>query len=198
MKIFKLIFTIAVFGVLLYTNPLEVSAQGYFNCVYIDQGGGSGTCSLPSTNNCDLNCYPNPNFSCSTFNNTSAGTCQTARSCVCNTWPGSQQLDLQQLYNIIQSPSRPAMFRFSQGASLGSIITSSILILFPIAGLILLLYLIYGGYNMMLSGGDPKKAATAKSILTTALLGFTIIFLSYWIVKIIGSVLGLTDFSTIF
>ena len=80
---------------------------------------------------------------------------------------------------------------------IGSIVSGILVFVFPLAGLILLLYLLYGGYNMMLSGGDPKRAATAKSIMTTALIGFVIIFMSYWIVKIVGSILGL-GFSSIF
>ncbi len=76
-------------------------------------------------------------------------------------------------------------------ASIGGIVNEFITFFFPIAGLLLLLYLIYGGYKMMVSAGDPKAAQSAKSVITTALIGFIIIFLSYWIVKIIGSALGI-------
>jgi len=58
--------------------------------------------------------------------------------------------------------------------------------------------LILGGYNMMLSGGDPKKAASAKAIITTAAVGFIIIFSAYWIVKIVANVLGLGDITSTF
>ena len=90
------------------------------------------------------------------------------------------------------------MTRFTTSSNIGTLLNAINLIIFPLAGLVLLLYLLYGGYNMMLSGGDPKKAASAKGIITTALIGFVVIFLSYWIVRIVGSILGLTDFSRIF
>lgn len=50
----------------------------------------------------------------------------------------------------------------------------------------------------MLSGGDPKKAAAAKSIISTAIMGIIIIFAAYWIVQLVGRILGLTQISLTF
>jgi hypothetical protein len=100
------------------------------------------------------------------------------------------------LYNTIQTSN--GMFDLSTTLTMGGIISPLLRIIFPIAGLILLLMLIYGGYNWMLSGGDPKKAAAAKGIITMALVGFAIIFTAYWLVQIIGSILGLGAITTIF
>ena len=88
-------------------------------------------------------------------------------------------------------------FEFS-GGTVGDIISRAIPIIFFVAGIFLLIYLIYGGISMMTSGGDPKKAAGAKAILTNGAIGFTIIFLAYWIVQIIALVLGLEPILTIF
>ena len=84
------------------------------------------------------------------------------------------------------------------GGTLGSVIQEALKYIFPAAGLLLLLYLIYGGYRYMLSRGDPKSLEQAKGIITTAVIGFIIIFISYWIVQIAGLALGLTDITTIF
>ena len=63
-----------------------------------------------------------------------------------------------------------------------------------VAGIILLFLLIAGGFMMISSAGsgDQKKAATSKTMITDALIGFLVIFLSYFIIQIIEVVTGLT------
>ncbi len=86
---------------------------------------------------------------------------------------------------------------FSSG-NLGDIINVVVSYIFPLAGLILLLFIIYGGYTMMLSGGDPKKMADARAKITNGVIGFIIIFVSYWIVQAIGVALGFGTVGDIF
>jgi len=62
--------------------------------------------------------------------------------------------------------------------------------LFVIAGLILLVFLIIGGFELMTSAGDPKKTEGAKGKITSALIGFVIIFLAYWLAQALGIMLG--------
>jgi hypothetical protein len=50
--------------------------------------------------------------------------------------------------------------------------------------------LIYGGYALLTSAGEPKKVAQAKGVITTALIGFAIVFISYWIIQIVQIILG--------
>lgn len=66
---------------------------------------------------------------------------------------------------------------------------------FVLAGLILLFYFILGGIGMISSAGesDPQKAEAAKKSITSALIGFIIVFTSYWIVKLIGQLLGIPE-----
>lgn len=82
--------------------------------------------------------------------------------------------------------------------SLGGIINVVIPYLFGAAGLLLLLYLIWGGFGYMLSGGDPKATESAKQKITNAVIGFVIIFVAYWLVQLLGIVLGITQFQQIF
>lgn len=84
------------------------------------------------------------------------------------------------------------------GKNLGSIISGLLPYLFAGAGLLLLLYLIYGGLSLMLSRGDPKAVQSAKDKITGALTGFIIIFAAYWLVQIVGKILGITAFEQIF
>ena len=66
--------------------------------------------------------------------------------------------------------------------------------IFGAAGIALLIYLITGGLGMMLSKGDPKAMQSAQGKITNALLGFVIVFISYFVVKHFGQVFGLKDF----
>ncbi len=83
-------------------------------------------------------------------------------------------------------------------ATLGTIVQKAIPWIFGSAGIGLLLYLIYGGFHLMTSGGEPKAMQEAKGKITNALVGFIIIFVAYWIVQIVGRVFGLTGITDIF
>lgn len=62
---------------------------------------------------------------------------------------------------------------------------------FVLASLILLFYFILGGIGMIGSAGknDPKSAEQAKQTITSAVTGFVVVFVAYWIVKLIGNIL---------
>lgn len=77
-----------------------------------------------------------------------------------------------------------------------SLIISKFLIgAFSLAGLILLFYFISAGIALISSAGrdNPKAQEQAKATLTSAVIGFIIVFASYWIVKLIGSLFGITN-----
>jgi hypothetical protein len=77
----------------------------------------------------------------------------------------------------------------------GGIVTIFLNAAFALSGLILLFFFIMGGIGMIGSAGqsDPQKAEQAKKTITSAIIGFVIVFTSYWIVKLIGSLLGISD-----
>lgn len=84
---------------------------------------------------------------------------------------------------------------FSSLSSIGQLVSLFINISFIVAGIILLFYFIMGGIGMISSAGksDPQKAEQAKKSITSALIGFIIVFASYWIVKLIGQLIGMPD-----
>src|SRR3990172_2576637 len=106
------------------------------------------------------------------------------------------QINFGQLYREM-SQGR-AGFIFSENLTLGQIISSLVPYLFVIAGLLLLLYLIFGGFGLLTSRGDPKAVAAAKERVTFAVAGFVIVFVSYWIVQIVGQILGIEAVQEIF
>lgn len=50
----------------------------------------------------------------------------------------------------------------------------------------------------MLSQGEPKAMEGAKNKITGAVIGFVIIFVAYWLVLLIGRLLGIAAIGTIF
>mgnify|MGYP001574020724 CR=1 FL=1 len=75
--------------------------------------------------------------------------------------------------------------------NLASVVSNAIPFIFPIAGVLLLLYLVWGGFDFLTSMGDAKKVETARGKLTNAIIGFLIIFFAYWIVQILDNVFKL-------
>ncbi|MDQ3098321.1 MAG: pilin [bacterium] len=72
----------------------------------------------------------------------------------------------------------------------GEFVTSILGQIYVVALVILLIYLVWGAYRYMLSGGDPKAAAAARQHLTWAVVGMIIIFLSYGMFQVINNLIN--------
>lgn len=66
---------------------------------------------------------------------------------------------------------------------------------FVTAGLIILFFFISAGISMISNAGagDEQKSEQARKTMTSAVIGFAIVFASYWIVKLIGQIIGMPD-----
>jgi len=84
-------------------------------------------------------------------------------------------------------------FKFKTG-TLGDVISALLPYIFVISGLILFVFLIWGGFELLTSGGDPEKAKKAQARITSALIGFLIIFLAYWLTQILEVIFGISIF----
>jgi len=83
-------------------------------------------------------------------------------------------------------------------SDIASIINTLVPLLFTGAGLLMLLYLLYGGYHFLISAGDPKAIQEAKGKITFAIVGFLVIFLAYWLVLFLSKMLGIEGFKGVF
>ena len=61
----------------------------------------------------------------------------------------------------------------------------------PLSVICVVLLLIYGGYMLMSSRGDPDKLQEAKQVITNAIIGFVVILLCVAILILISNTLGL-------
>jgi hypothetical protein len=84
-----------------------------------------------------------------------------------------------------------------QGPLDPSIVTISDLIgkvvgfIMPLALIILFFVFVAGGYDFILSRGNPERVKSAKAKLTTGIIGFVLLVSSYVVVRIIATVFGL-------
>lgn len=85
------------------------------------------------------------------------------------------------------SPIEPPAKLRDDLTTLPGLISALLPIIFTVAGLILFAMLLWGGYDLLLSGGDSAKATSAKGKITTAFIGFIIVFFSFWITRFILS-----------
>lgn len=67
----------------------------------------------------------------------------------------------------------------------GGLIGNVITLLFVIAVIIALAFLIWGGIKWILSGGDKSAVEGARNTIVAAVVGLVIVFLSYFILNIV-------------
>lgn len=67
------------------------------------------------------------------------------------------------------------------------VITSFI---YPLASVILLFVLIWGGYDFLMSRGDTEQVNAGKAKITAGIIGFVLLMLSYLITRILGFITG--------
>jgi uncharacterized membrane protein len=89
--------------------------------------------------------------------------------------------DFQMDYGALNS----AIGLKSGNDTLGAIIGNFLPYLLTIAGIILFGMLVFGGFTMLAGAADKESQEGGKKMITSALVGFFIIFLAYWIAQIL-------------
>lgn len=75
--------------------------------------------------------------------------------------------------------------------SVGSVVNRVTSFLIPISAVILLFVLILGGYELMMSRGEPAKVQGARAKITAGVVGFVLLLLSFLITRLIAVVFDL-------
>lgn len=75
--------------------------------------------------------------------------------------------------------------------SLGKIITKTLGFIMPMAGIVLLFVLISGGYDYMMSQGNADKIKSAQGKITSGIIGFILLIVSFLITRLIAVIFGL-------
>lgn len=82
----------------------------------------------------------------------------------------------------------PAGGLFTKGED---ILKASVNLLFIVAAVLAIIFLILGGIRWITSGGDPKGVEAARKQITYAIIGLIIVFLAFLIVNTIGGLFGI-------
>jgi len=76
-------------------------------------------------------------------------------------------------------------------SSFENLFSNVLVVLTAVAGLSFTIYFLLGGLNWITAGGKSDKIETAKGMMTNGAIGIIIVVVSYAIVWIVGSALGL-------
>ncbi len=85
---------------------------------------------------------------------------------------------------VDSDPVNPPTF----GEGIDTILDNVIKLIFPLAGLVCVVFIIIGGYTWIASGGDPAKVKQAQGTLTWAIIGLIFVLVAALIIS------TLTDF----
>lgn len=75
--------------------------------------------------------------------------------------------------------------------SLGAVVTKGLNFIMPMAGVVLLFVLISGGYDYMISQGSADKMKSAQAKITSGIIGFILLIMSFLITRLIAFIFGL-------
>jgi Zn-dependent protease with chaperone function len=103
------------------------------------------------------------------------------------------RVDLKSAYKLNPSTNTGVADIFGQPAQLINTLLPNI---FVAAGLVILFLFVFGGLSIILAGGDEKGVEKGRQAITAAIIGFVIIFSSYWIVQIIQVMTGVQILNT--
>lgn len=187
----KILLVVLALSVLGFVSPKIIKAQSPIQCGLLNEhccnlAGGTpnscktgvglvcvnGVCISDGTN-------PNPPERGSVDTTTNAG--------------ADQPLNLEQ----IQTGAFPTG-AYGVGTTIGKIISDILPYIFTITGILILISLIMGGFQLMFAAGDPKKVQGAWGKITNAIIGFVIIFIAYWLTQLIGKVFNIQIIKDIF
>lgn len=74
--------------------------------------------------------------------------------------------------------------------TLANLVSVLLPFLITICSIILFFVFVWGGYDFMMSRGDPGRVKAARAKITAGVIGFVLLILSYFIVNLISYVAG--------
>lgn len=91
------------------------------------------------------------------------------------------------------APNSPGVVDL-RSADLGTVVSQLLPYIYVLAGLSMLVMLVWGGITLMTASGDQAKTQQGYGKITAGLIGFGLVFISYFLVQIVEVVLGVKIF----
>ena len=79
--------------------------------------------------------------------------------------------------------------------NLSDLVNKVLVFIVPFAAIILFFVLVWGGFDFLMSQGNPEKIKSGRMKIITGLIGFFILVFSIAIVRLLGFIFGLGDSS---
>lgn len=82
-------------------------------------------------------------------------------------------------------------YPFGGISSLAELIGFLVPVAFSIAGTAVLIYFIYGAFNLVFSGGDKTKVQSARDMITHAIIGIILLVMMFLILQFVSEYFGI-------
>ncbi|HEX7018227.1 MAG TPA: hypothetical protein VF209_04955 [Patescibacteria group bacterium] len=76
----------------------------------------------------------------------------------------------------------------------GGVMSRFLVFAFPAAGLILFVMIFWGGFEMLSGAASKKSMDAGKQRITAAVVGFLLLFISFWLVRLLEAIFGISVF----
>jgi len=73
---------------------------------------------------------------------------------------------------------------------IGSLLNNVLPNIYIAGGLIIFFMIVLGGFTIITNAGDSHKIQEGTKTITSAIIGFAVLFTSYWIIQIVQVVTG--------
>lgn len=100
--------------------------------------------------------------------------------------PGSESCRV-----CVNNPSNPICATPKCNPQIADIISTLLTFAMPLAGLLLFVALVWGGYDYLFAAGNAKRMQAGQQKITWAIVGFVLLVMSYILVRIITFILGI-------
>ena len=100
--------------------------------------------------------------------------------------------DIPGLFGTVAPPQGMNFGGSDPGAGLGKFIGFGINLFTIVAGMFLLIYLLWGALDWIVSGGEKERIAKAQNKITNALIGMVLVFVVLVVFNVLaGQILGI-------
>ncbi len=81
---------------------------------------------------------------------------------------------------------------FGQGRGFADLVSIFLFNALAMGGVIMIVLFVIGGFMVLIGAGEakPEKTVKGRSIITSSIIGFLIIFAAYWIISAAGILFG--------
>lgn len=76
--------------------------------------------------------------------------------------------------------------------TLGAIASEGLKYALIFAGLSMFGMMLYGGFHLLISGGNPEGVKEGTNKIVFGIIGFLVVFAAYWIIQLIETIFNLT------